>query len=132
MAAGLEATSTRSRGGVAQSIQPGDVVFDVGAHVGYYTLLAAIHTGPKGKVYAFEPVPRNLAFLRKHLALNRIGNAEVVEAAVSSAAGLVRFDEMPSSSMGHISNSGGLEVHAVTLDQLCLGRKDARPSGGQD
>lgn len=43
-----------------QLIRPGDTVFDIGAHVGFYTLLASILTGPAGRVFAFEPLPRNL------------------------------------------------------------------------
>lgn len=51
-------------------VQPGGVVFDVGAHIGYYSLLFAGLAGEHGMVHAFEPVPRNAARLRRNLALN--------------------------------------------------------------
>lgn len=46
-------------------VQPGMTVFDVGANVGYYTLLLARGVGPKGRVIAFEPNPINIAHLKK-------------------------------------------------------------------
>src|SRR5688572_25202486 len=52
------------------SITPGDVVFDIGANVGFYTLLASDLVGSSGHVYSFEPVPRNIEFLNEHLSLN--------------------------------------------------------------
>jgi SAM-dependent methyltransferase len=55
-----------------RSIPVGAVVYDLGANVGYYTLLAAMLAGAEGKVFAFEPLPRNLEYLRRHLVLNRI------------------------------------------------------------
>lgn len=43
-----------------ERIHPGDVVLDIGANVGFFTLLASKLAGPDGHVHAFEPVPRNL------------------------------------------------------------------------
>jgi FkbM family methyltransferase len=63
------------------------VAFDVGANVGYYTLLLARGVGPKGRVTAFEPNPANVARLKEHLRLNKIDNVEIVEAAVSDTTG---------------------------------------------
>jgi FkbM family methyltransferase len=100
----------------AEAVPPGGVVFDLGANVGYYTLISAVRAGPRGRVFAFEPLPRNLEFLRRHLALNRIENAAVVEAAVSDRSGTVRFEEDASTSKGRIGEAGGLEVRSVALD----------------
>src|SRR5258707_6646816 len=83
----------------ALSIQPGMVVFDLGANVGFYTLVAAVRTGERGRVYAFEPVPRNLGFLRRHLGHNRVRNVEIVEAAVSNASGVAAFEDFGDPSM---------------------------------
>ena len=66
-------------------------VFDVGARVGIYTIAAATAVGPDGHVTAFEPSARNVALLRRHLELNRITNADVIEMAVGQTAGTVRF-----------------------------------------
>jgi FkbM family methyltransferase len=55
-----------------QIIKPGMSVVDVGAHIGYYALLAAELVGDKGKVYAFEPDPSYYALLEKNIAANKI------------------------------------------------------------
>jgi FkbM family methyltransferase len=98
------------------SIPPGGIVFDLGGNVGYYTLLSAVRSGPRGRVFVFEPLPRNLEFLKRHLALNRIGNVTVVEAAVADHGGTVRFEEDPSTSRGRIGEGGALEVQSIALD----------------
>jgi FkbM family methyltransferase len=63
---------------------------DVGAHVGFYSLLAA-HANPSGKVYAFEPMPATYARLLKNVALNGLGNVSAIEAAVGAAEGSAEF-----------------------------------------
>src|SRR5689334_14548427 len=66
-------------------VRPGSTVLDIGAHVGYYTLLASMLAGDAGYVWAFEPEPHNAEFLRQHLAVNNCRNVHVEEAAVSDA-----------------------------------------------
>jgi FkbM family methyltransferase len=100
------------------TIRPGQVVWDVGANVGFFTLLAARLAGPQGRVVAVEPVPRNLELLRRHLSLNRVGNVTVVPRAMADAVGTARFDARASPSMGHLATSGGIEVHTTTVDEL--------------
>jgi hypothetical protein len=74
-----------------EAVRPGDVVYDVGAHVGLYTLLAARRVGPAGHVFAFEPSHRNLAHLHRHCTLNHAANVRIVEAAVSDIDGMLAF-----------------------------------------
>src|SRR4030042_1091980 len=100
----------------SESVSSGGVVFDLGGNVGYYTLLSSVRAGPQGKVFVFEPLPRNLDFLRRHLALNRIENVTVVEAAVSERSGSVRFEQDASTSKGRIGEGGTLEVKSISLD----------------
>jgi FkbM family methyltransferase len=102
----------------ARGIHPGDVVYDIGANVGYYTLLAALATGPAGRVIAFEPLPENLSFLRRHFALNNLPQAQVIDAAVSDHMGETFFQVAPSRSMGQLSAQGELPVQLVSLDEL--------------
>ncbi|MGD0008610.1 MAG: FkbM family methyltransferase [Terriglobia bacterium] len=64
-------------------VRPGDVVIDVGAHWGYYTILAATLCGSNGKVFAFEPHPRNYALLAKNIAANNLTNVVATEKAAS-------------------------------------------------
>lgn len=112
----------------AGAIKPGMVVYDVGAHVGFYTLLASRRAGPSGKVFAFEPMPRNISFLRRHLALNNCANVVVVEKAVSDRPGLAWFTASHERSFeGHLSASGSFQVQVVTLDELWGGGKVPMP-----
>lgn len=99
-------------------IQPQMVVYDIGANVGFYSLLAAHLTGPEGKVYAFEPLHRNVEFIRRHAALNRFANIEIFEAAVSDQAGEAFFDPGVSIATGHLAESGTLSVRQVCLDDM--------------
>jgi len=101
-----------------RTVREDSVVFDIGAHVGFYTLLASVLVGPRGSVFAFEPLPANLLYLKEHLRLNKIDNVTVVEAAVSDRCGTAFFDEGPNSSMGHISSNGRLQVETVALDEF--------------
>jgi FkbM family methyltransferase len=103
---------------VAAAVKPGDVFFDVGAHVGFYSLLASSLVGETGRVFAFEPFPRNLGFLEKHLQLNGASNTTVFKAAVSDRPGELRFREGEGHSMGQIHAEGTLVVPCVSLDDL--------------
>jgi len=99
-------------------VEKGSIVFDIGAHVGYYSLLASALVGPKGKVFAFEPLPRNVSYLKRHIALNRITNIEVLEIAVSDNNGTMKFKEGDANSMGHLSETGPILVKTNSLDAL--------------
>jgi FkbM family methyltransferase len=105
----------------------GGTVLDLGANVGFYTLLAAELVGPSGRVHAFEPVPRNLQYLRQHIALNGLTNVSVVEAAVSDAGGRRRFRLHVSAAMGHLGDDGQMEVSTVALDQFVFETAVAAP-----
>src|ERR1035441_6724268 len=66
-------------------IRPGMTVFDIGAHVGHYTLLAARIVGPTGRVYAFEPEPENFALLKRNVELNGYKNVTCVPKEIGRA-----------------------------------------------
>ncbi len=68
-------------------IKPGDTVVDIGAHIGYYTLIAARLVGNNGKVYAFEPDPKNFQILEKNVAQNGYHNVVLVNKAVADKSG---------------------------------------------
>jgi FkbM family methyltransferase len=99
-------------------IKPGDVVFDVGAHYGYYTLLSSELVGAKGKVFAFEPSPGNIPRLKKHLDINHCNNVQVIELALSDHEGTARFDNHAGSGVGHLSRDGQIEVQITSLDAI--------------
>src|SRR5664279_1756690 len=66
-------------------LHEGDVFVDVGANIGYFTLLASHAVGRTGKVFAFEPGPGNVRLLRKNVEANQCGNVWVEEKAVTEA-----------------------------------------------
>lgn len=66
-------------------------VIDIGANIGYYTLLAAKLVGEKGRVFAFEPEPRNYALLLRNIELNGYNNVIAQQKAVSNKAGKVKL-----------------------------------------
>jgi len=68
-------------------LRPGMVVMDVGAHVGYFSLLAARLVGTQGRIYAFEPEPENHELLLKNIELNGYTNIMAVKTAVSNRVG---------------------------------------------
>ena len=78
-------------------IQEGMTVFDVGAHVGTYTLMAARLVGPAGHVYAFEAEPENYSILKKNVELNGYVNVTCVPKAISNRSGLLTL---------YVSNQG--------------------------
>jgi len=72
-------------------VNDGDVVLDIGANIGYYTLIFAKLVGKNGKVYAFEPEPNNLAILKKNIEINGYKNIEVIDKVVSNKNGTVKL-----------------------------------------
>jgi FkbM family methyltransferase len=102
---------------ISGTVLKGKVFFDIGAHVGYYSLLTSVLVGDEGKVFSFEPFPNNLEYIQKHLKLNNISNVNVLGVAVSDKHGSIFFSEGPSSSMGKITdNKTDLEVKMIKLD----------------
>lgn len=102
----------------ARHVRPGGVVFDVGAHVGLYTLIAARRVGPAGHVYAFEPFPDNVRHLAEHLRLNGVENVSIMETAVTDHAGSVSFVPGLDSFTGKVSTEGAVTVQSASLDGM--------------
>jgi FkbM family methyltransferase len=72
---------------MAEHLKAGSVFFDVGANVGFLTVLGAHLVGPGGKVYAFEPVASNADYVRRNCRVNGFSQVRVLEAAVSNQCG---------------------------------------------
>ena len=70
---------------VSSMLTEGDVFVDVGANVGYFTLIASEAVGSGGKVFAFEPEPNNFSLLRKNAKVNRCTNVICEQKAVTNA-----------------------------------------------
>lgn len=65
-------------------LQPGDVYVDVGANIGYYTLVAAQRVGLQGKVFSYEPDADNFALLQSNVALNHLSQVKTFSCALSN------------------------------------------------
>jgi FkbM family methyltransferase len=106
-------------------VKPGMVVVDIGANIGYYSLIAAKSVGRYGSVYAFEPEPNNYDLLLKSIEINGYDNVIPVHKAVSNKQGRVKLfvDKVspvhPSLSEVNIDYKAGfVEVEAITLDSF--------------
>jgi FkbM family methyltransferase len=99
-------------------LERGMVACDIGANAGFYSLLMAGAVGKEGLVYAFEPQPDNLNYLRRHLQLNGIRNVLASDEAVADFVGEARFAANRGSYQGRLDEDGQLCVPVVTLDHL--------------
>ncbi|MGH6845639.1 MAG: FkbM family methyltransferase [Methylocella sp.] len=77
---------------IERSLRPGMVFVDVGANVGYFSVLADRIVGPDGLVHAFEPSPPTLPMLRRNLARHGVRHVEVHEFALGETNGLREFN----------------------------------------
>lgn len=104
-------------------IREGDVVLDIGANIGYYTLLFARQVGQSGRVIAFEPDPANFAILKKNVEINNYHNVSLHHAAVSDRSGKTRLYISEHFRSDHRTYDSGdnrafLEVESCKLDEF--------------
>ncbi len=117
-------------------IRSGDACVDVGGNLGYYSLLMARLTGPKGRVVTFEPVAENLAVLRENIEINKFKNIKVVDSALGERAGVLKLIRSGSETFTATPSTRGyavegehmeVEVRVDTLDSY-LDREFLRPN----
>ncbi len=111
-------------------LRPGMVFFDVGAHIGEYTLLASRRVGPSGEVHAFEPQPSTFALLGNNVEVNDLRNARLNPCVLSDRDGEVDFAVRSEPSLSSILRKveapldedvlGRMKVPSRTLDSYCL------------
>jgi FkbM family methyltransferase len=97
----------------------GFVVADLGAGIGYYSLIAARRVGGNGRVYAFEPDPASFLYLRKNAELNRFQNIVLERQAVldrPAAAELFLHKFHPGANSLFGNGGSPIQVKAVNLD----------------
>jgi FkbM family methyltransferase len=107
---------------VQKEVKKGDVVADLGAHIGFYTLMMAKLVGKEGKVYAFEPDPVNFSFLKKNVERNGYKNVVLFQKAVSNETGKGNLYIGKARSLDRIypfeGQQGSLEIERVRLDDV--------------
>jgi len=80
---------------IEKIVKPGDVVLDLGANIGYYTLLLARKVGDKGKVFTFEPDPYYFNLLKKNVKENHYKNVVLANKVVFNKNGKIKLQTFP-------------------------------------
>jgi len=117
-------------------VQPGMVAYDVGANIGYVTLLLARAVGEAGRVFAFEALPDNVERLRANIGFNGMqARVTVIAGAVGTGSAPVRFLVHESGGMGKAEGSAGragqytasITVPGISLDEFVYGQNNPPP-----
>lgn len=110
-------------------IKPGMKVIDVGAHVGYYSILFSKLVGVNGKVLSFEPSKKNFELLKKNT--KRLKNVEVFSLAVSDKVGNIDFYEGDKTGSHSIFPAEFRKIHkkvsSITLDSFIAANPNRPP-----
>lgn len=111
---------------VSRLIRPGFVVLDLGANIGYYSLLFAKLVGPNGHVFAFEPDPATFELLQRNINENHCSNVTAFPLAVSNASCGARLYRDRFNNLDHRviqpeQECTIVEVEAVRLDEFLPG-----------
>jgi len=113
-------------------LKPGMRVLDLGANIGFYSVLAAARVGPTGRVIAFEPAPENLAILRRNAELNGFAQLQVVDKACSDKAERVTLRLNPRGKGLHTIGAAGADWGRLEIDTIVLDEHFAQDSAGFD
>jgi len=114
---------------IQRNVQSGMICVDVGANIGYLSLLMAHCCGPTGKVYAFEPLPDNLEQLKKNIAINHLLDQVIIEglAVSDKSSSQVDFYEGDStfefSLLPRHGHTTRIEVQTIALDDYFTEQK---------
>lgn len=106
---------------VKKEIKKGDIILDIGANIGYYTLIFAKSVGEEGKVFAFEPEPDNFALLKKNVEINDYKNVILVQKAISNKTGRTKLylcEEGPGDHRIYdwLDGRQSIEIEVIRLD----------------
>ncbi len=111
-------------------IQKGDIIVDIGANIGYYALLESRLVGDEGRVYAIEPVPRNMELLKESIKLNKYSNIETFQLAIGKENKLdyiyipdkLNWSSMIKHDSSRVSVENKMLINVVSLDEFLRGR----------
>ena len=111
---------------IQSMLKSGNTVLDIGANIGYFTLLMAHLVGSKGRVIAFEPYLPVYSLLQENLLLNNLTWVQAECLAVADVAGEARMQSdqtNPLSFVTHLSEKGDLVVSTTSVDKYLESRK---------
>jgi FkbM family methyltransferase len=115
---------------VKNEIKNGYRILDIGANIGYYTLIIADLIGKNGLVYAFEPEPKNFKLLEKNIQINNLKNVVLYNKAASNFNGYIDFYINKTTEGGHSiyksanSEDRPIQVEAIKLDDCITDKID--------
>ncbi len=106
---------------VKKLVKKGDTALDIGANIGYYTVLLASMVGTEGRVFSFEPDPANFSLLQKNAKVNGCTNTILVRKAVSNEMGRRRLHLSSADPGDHrlhfpVGNRRSIDVDCTSLD----------------
>ena len=110
---------------ILSNAKSGMCAFDIGAHLGYYSLLLAKCVGPAGRVVSFEPSPVNFSTLQRNILLNKLDTVELINLAVFSESGTIEMSVSSTDtasgdwSISRRANGTSIQVQTISLDQFC-------------
>jgi len=104
---------------ITNYVKPGWTIYDVGANIGYISLVFAKIIGERGKVFAFEALPENITRLKENIALNNKEDVVIlIDKAVIDSERFAKFFIGPSNAMGKVEGSVGKKI--FTDDQIVV------------
>jgi len=113
---------------IRKILRPGDTFVDIGANIGYFSLIAGKIVGAKGQVHAFEPVPSTVEKLRHNVAINKFTNIMIHDYALSDKEGSVRINQLLEHNPGmnsmraDVSGTGRFwDIPSKPLDRVLAG-----------
>lgn len=112
-------------------LRGGTVYYDIGAHIGFYALIAVCRVGAAGRIVAFEPHPTTFAALENNIRLNKLANVLPINVAVSNAKGTAKMKKDAETSLTSTvvandevtTTEGSISVDTDTLDSLVASLK---------
>jgi len=105
---------------ITKLLKKGSTVLNIGANVGYHTLLTANLVGTNGKVFAFEPFPENIQFLEKNVDVNGYDNVEIIPKAVSNKVGITNLWLKESGTWHFISSKKISDFKSCSVDTISI------------
>lgn len=114
---------------IEKRLKVGDVFLDLGANIGYYTLIAARKVGPTGHVYAFEPDPTNFSILKNNVEMNGYGNVTLINKAVDETTRTAKLYLSATNKGDHRLHPAAearesIAIQTTTLDEAIRGGVD--------
>jgi len=109
---------------IKKEVKKGMQVFDLGAGIGWFTLVMSKLVGSTGHVYAFEPDPNSFKILQENVELNNIKNVSIFQLAVSNKTGVAKFSLIKNKPGANVLESRSktenrIDVKTTTLDEFC-------------